>query len=117
MDAFKHGLAAIQKRREESITTEYEEGVRQQLLDGLMIGLNVSERSRKCPVESYTVSFAERIKQPPMDVEPSRMSFALCLLTFFTTRRASKHPITLAALLWPTLQCSVDPFHNSRPEW
>ena len=25
MNAFKHGLAAIQKRREESITTEHEE--------------------------------------------------------------------------------------------
>jgi hypothetical protein len=31
MNAFKHGLAAIQKRREESITTEHEENVRQQL--------------------------------------------------------------------------------------
>ena len=36
MNAFKHGLAAIQKRREESITTEHEEGVRQQILDGLI---------------------------------------------------------------------------------
>jgi hypothetical protein len=36
MNAFKHGLAAIQKRREESLTTEYEEGVRQQILDGLI---------------------------------------------------------------------------------
>src|SRR5215510_6486355 len=35
-NAFKHGLAAIQKRREESITTEYEENVRQQILDGLI---------------------------------------------------------------------------------
>jgi len=41
-----------------------------------------------------------------MDAKPFQMSFALCLLTFFT-----------AALLWPTLQCSVDPSHNSRPEW
>jgi hypothetical protein len=38
MNAFKHGLAAIQKRGEESITTEHEESVRQQTLDGLMIG-------------------------------------------------------------------------------
>jgi hypothetical protein len=30
MNAFKHGLAAIQKRREESISTEREESVRQQ---------------------------------------------------------------------------------------
>ena len=36
MNAFKHGLAAIQKRREESITTEYEERVRQQILEGLI---------------------------------------------------------------------------------
>jgi hypothetical protein len=27
MNAFKHGLAAIQKRREESITTEHEEQI------------------------------------------------------------------------------------------
>jgi hypothetical protein len=36
MNAFKHGLAAIQKRREESTTTEHEESVRQQILDGLI---------------------------------------------------------------------------------
>ena len=35
-NAFKHGLAAIQKRREESVTTEHEENVRQQILDGLI---------------------------------------------------------------------------------
>jgi hypothetical protein len=34
MNAFKHGLAVIQKRRKESITTE--ESVRQQILDGLI---------------------------------------------------------------------------------
>src|SRR4029434_1977960 len=36
MNAFKHGLAAIQKCREESVTTEHEESVRQQILDGLI---------------------------------------------------------------------------------
>jgi hypothetical protein len=36
MNAFKHGLAAIQKRREESIPTEHEESIRQQILDGLI---------------------------------------------------------------------------------
>jgi hypothetical protein len=36
MNAFKHGLAAIQKRREEDIPTEHEESVRQQILDGLI---------------------------------------------------------------------------------
>jgi hypothetical protein len=35
-NAFQHGLAAIQKRREESVTTGHEEGVRQQILDGLI---------------------------------------------------------------------------------
>jgi hypothetical protein len=35
MNAFKHGLAAIQKRREEGIPTEHE-NVRQQILDGLI---------------------------------------------------------------------------------
>jgi len=40
MNAFKHGLAAIQKRREEGVPTEHGETVRQQILDGLMIGLN-----------------------------------------------------------------------------
>ena len=36
MNAFKHGLAAIQKRREEAVTTEHEESVRRQILDGLI---------------------------------------------------------------------------------
>ena len=36
MNAFKHGLAAIQKRREEGVPTEHEEGIRQQILDGLI---------------------------------------------------------------------------------
>jgi len=36
MNAFKHGLAAIQKRREEGVGTEHEETVRQQILDGLI---------------------------------------------------------------------------------
>jgi hypothetical protein len=36
MNAFKRGLAAIQNRREESVTTEHEEAVRQQILDGLI---------------------------------------------------------------------------------
>ena len=36
MNAFKHGLAAIQKRREESVITEHEETIRQQILGGLI---------------------------------------------------------------------------------
>ena len=40
MNAFKHGLAAIQKRCEEGAPTEHEENFRQQILDGSMIRLN-----------------------------------------------------------------------------
>jgi hypothetical protein len=36
MNAFKHGLAAIQKRREEGVPTQHEENVRQQILDRLI---------------------------------------------------------------------------------
>jgi hypothetical protein len=36
MNAFKHGLAAIQKRREEEISTHHEENIRQQILEGLI---------------------------------------------------------------------------------
>jgi hypothetical protein len=36
MNAFKHRLAAIQKRREEALPTQDEENVRQQILDGLI---------------------------------------------------------------------------------
>jgi hypothetical protein len=35
-NAFKHGLAAIQKRRDESVPTPHEENVRQQILEGLI---------------------------------------------------------------------------------
>jgi hypothetical protein len=34
MNAFKHGLVAIQKWREEGVPTEHEETVRQQILEG-----------------------------------------------------------------------------------
>jgi hypothetical protein len=36
MNAFKHGLAALQKRRQEGIPSEHEESVRQPILDGLI---------------------------------------------------------------------------------
>jgi hypothetical protein len=36
MNAFKHGLAAIEKRREEGVPTRDEENVRQQILEGLI---------------------------------------------------------------------------------
>ena len=35
-NAFRHGLAAIQKRREDGVPTDHEESVRQQILDGLI---------------------------------------------------------------------------------
>jgi hypothetical protein len=35
MNAFKHGLASIEKRREEGVPTQHEENVRQQILNGL----------------------------------------------------------------------------------
>jgi hypothetical protein len=49
MNAFKHGLAAIQKRREEAVTTEYEENVRQQILDGLIAARAGMIRYRRPP--------------------------------------------------------------------
>ena len=53
MNAFKHGLAAIQKRREEGVPTEHEENVRQQILDGLVAGLALpSETDANHPVTS-----------------------------------------------------------------
>src|SRR5439155_8445518 len=39
-NAFKHGLAAIQKRREESVTTEHEESVRHQILERLKVDID-----------------------------------------------------------------------------
>lgn len=36
MNAFKHGLAAIEKRREDGVTTEREETIKSQILQGLI---------------------------------------------------------------------------------
>ena len=36
MNAFKHGLASIEKRREEGVSAQHEENVRQQILEGLI---------------------------------------------------------------------------------
>jgi hypothetical protein len=36
MNAFKHGLASIEKRREKGVITRHEENVRQQILEGLI---------------------------------------------------------------------------------
>jgi hypothetical protein len=53
MNAFKYGLAAIQKRREESVTTEHEEGVRQQILGGLIA--DKGGRSFFCSPNQYSI--------------------------------------------------------------
>jgi len=49
MNAFKHGLVAIQKRREGSTITEHEESVRQQILDGLIADKGGMIRYRRPP--------------------------------------------------------------------
>ena len=49
MNAFKHGLAAIHKRREESVITEREENVRQQILDGLIADKGGDDKYRRPP--------------------------------------------------------------------
>jgi hypothetical protein len=49
INAFKHGLAAIQKRREEGIPTENEENVRQQILEGLITDKGGDEQIRQPP--------------------------------------------------------------------
>src|SRR5262247_305872 len=36
MNAFKHGLASLEKRREEGVSTQHEENVRQQILEGMI---------------------------------------------------------------------------------
>jgi hypothetical protein len=48
MNAFKHRLASIQKRREEGVPTQHEESVRQQILDGLIVdkGGDISTATR-----------------------------------------------------------------------
>jgi hypothetical protein len=56
MNAFKHGLAAIQKRREESIATDHEEGVRQQILQGL-----ITDKGGDAQVSTATRILAEVI--------------------------------------------------------
>jgi hypothetical protein len=52
MNAFKDGLAAIQKRREESIITEHEESVRHQILDGLIADYSYKASLSRPPSET-----------------------------------------------------------------
>jgi len=57
-NAFRHGLAAIQKRREESITTEYE---RQQILQDL-----IADKGGMSRYEARSL-FPSRLAQKPAD--------------------------------------------------
>jgi hypothetical protein len=59
MNAFKHGLASIQKRREEGVTTEYEENVRQQILEGLDSGQG-RRRSNKHGHQDFGGGYSQR---------------------------------------------------------
>jgi hypothetical protein len=49
MNAFEHGIAAIQKRHEESVTTEHEENVTKQILEGLTADKGGDDQVRPPP--------------------------------------------------------------------
>src|SRR5262249_1370981 len=74
MNAFKQGLAAIQKRREESIPTEHEESVWQQILDGLI----ADKRRGRADIDGHGCSRAsgrfqttrQRICNGPLSLAP-----------------------------------------------
>jgi hypothetical protein len=56
MNAFKHGLVAIQKRREEGVPTQHEETVRQRILEGL-----IADKGRDDQISTATRILAEVI--------------------------------------------------------
>ena len=67
MNAFKHGLAAIQKRRDEGIPTDHEESVRQQILDGLIADKGGDEqiyRVCKCEELRFRIDIEANILLP-----------------------------------------------------
>jgi hypothetical protein len=73
-NAFKLGLAAIQKRREESVTTEHEESVRQQILDGL-----IADKGEEQQISTATRILAEIISSDvallvTLSISPSKAS-------------------------------------------
>jgi hypothetical protein len=55
-NAFKHGLASIQKRREEGFPTQHGENIRQQILDGL-----IADKGRDEQISTATRILAEDI--------------------------------------------------------
>ena len=78
MNAFKHGLASIQKRREEGVPTEQEENVRQQILEGLIAERNNhpfffesrhAGRTAPCP----TMTVAPAAVPIPASINPSEL--------------------------------------------
>jgi hypothetical protein len=87
MNAFKHGLAAIQKRREEGIATEHEESVRQQILEGL-----IADKGGNQQISTATMIFSRldaltqehpraasaHIKAVTRAVSPFRFYFIVC---------------------------------------
>jgi hypothetical protein len=67
MNAFKHGLAAIQKRRDEGIPTAHEESGRQQILDGLIADKGGDEqiyRVYKCEELRFRIDIEANILLP-----------------------------------------------------
>jgi hypothetical protein len=78
MNAFKHGLAAIQRRREESITTEHEESIKQQILKGLIADKGgddqISTATRITLLKLRVASFAETTDLALQQVTDLRLS-------------------------------------------
>jgi hypothetical protein len=62
MNAFKHGLAAIQKRPEDGVPTQHEENVRQQILEGFGCGQG-RRRSNKHGHQDFSGGYRLRCRK------------------------------------------------------